>query len=258
MHWSRVKSQAGSSKTSSGSVSLPSFILKASPVTRATRSCWLRAKHYDGLLDLEMRDNEKVAAIIAAGGSSQRMGEIDKLFAPLDGKPLLSRVVEVFQRSSLIDQVVLVLSQQNLEAGKRLVEEQQLTKVTDVCPGGKRRQDSVAVGLDRISPCDWVIIHDGARPLVTGDLVERGLEAARETGAAIAAVPVTETIKVITIPSAWGCYGSYRYAIAIKNNNHSSTKHTLIKITFNIYLIPIRASRASGLASSAGSAISFH
>ena len=70
--------------------------------------------------DLEMRDNEKVGAVIAAGGSSQRMGEIDKLFAHLHGKPLLSRVVEVFQRSSLIDQVVLVLSQQNLEAGKRL------------------------------------------------------------------------------------------------------------------------------------------
>ncbi|MBI2329211.1 MAG: 2-C-methyl-D-erythritol 4-phosphate cytidylyltransferase, partial [Chloroflexi bacterium] len=66
----------------------------------------------------------------------------------------------------------------------------------DVCPGGERRQDSVAAGLSRLSNCHWVVIHDGARPLVTIDLIERGLAAASETGAAVAAVPVTDTIKV--------------------------------------------------------------
>ena len=74
--------------------------------------------------------------------------------------------------------------------------EQGWPKVTDVCLGGDRRQDSVAAGLSRLDQCHWVVIHDGARPLVTVDLIERGLEAARETGAAIAAVPVTDTIKV--------------------------------------------------------------
>ncbi|MFH1015911.1 MAG: 2-C-methyl-D-erythritol 4-phosphate cytidylyltransferase, partial [Chloroflexota bacterium] len=61
--------------------------------------------------------------------------------------------------------------------------------------GGERRQDSVAAGLKLTGKCDWVVIHDGARPFVTIDLIERGLEAAKETGAAIAAVPVTDTIK---------------------------------------------------------------
>jgi 2-C-methyl-D-erythritol 4-phosphate cytidylyltransferase len=71
------------------------------------------------------------------------------------------------------------------------------SKVTEVCLGGKRRQDSVAAGLDRVDDCDWVVIHDGARPLVTVDLIEKGLAAARETGAAIAAVPVTDTVKIV-------------------------------------------------------------
>ncbi len=65
-----------------------------------------------------------------------------------------------------------------------------------MCAGCQRHQDSVAAGLAEIEQCDWVIIHDGARPFVTPDLIERGLEAAKETGAAIAAVPVTDTIKI--------------------------------------------------------------
>jgi 2-C-methyl-D-erythritol 4-phosphate cytidylyltransferase len=66
----------------------------------------------------------------------------------------------------------------------------------DICPGGERRQDSVAAGLSRLEKCHWVIIHDGARPLVTEDLIRRGLAEAGDTGAAVAAVPVTDTIKV--------------------------------------------------------------
>ena len=74
--------------------------------------------------------------------------------------------------------------------------EQGWSKVIDVCVGGRRRQDSVAAGLRQLSSCDWVVIHDGARPLVTVDLINRGLEAAKGTGAAVAAVPATDTIKL--------------------------------------------------------------
>ncbi len=140
-------------------------------------------------------DQQKVGAIIAAGGSSERMGGIDKMFALLGGKPVLARVISVFQGCAAIDQVVVALSQQNLERGRRLVAEPGWSKVS-VCPGGERRQDSVLNGLSQLTGCGWVVIHDGARPLVTVDLIERGLEAATETGAAIAAVPVTDTIKV--------------------------------------------------------------
>ena len=77
-----------------------------------------------------------------------------------------------------------------------MIAEEKLSTPVDVCVGGKRRQDSVAAGLKQLKKCEWVIIHDGARPLVTKELIEEGLKAAQETGAAIAAVPVTDTIKV--------------------------------------------------------------
>jgi len=141
-------------------------------------------------------NQQRVGAIIAAAGSSRRMGGVDKVLALLGGRPILTRVVDAFQRCNLIDQIVVVLSEQNLERGKQLVAEHGWSKVSDVCAGGRRRQDSVAAGLRRLSNCDWVVIHDGARPLVTVDLINRGLEAAKETGAAIAAVPVTDTIKL--------------------------------------------------------------
>ena len=141
-------------------------------------------------------NQQKVGAVIAAAGSSRRMGGADKVFALLGGKPILARVVNAFQGCNHVDQIVVVLSEQNLERGQQLVAEQGWSKVSDVCAGGRRRQDSVAAGLKRLSNCDWVVIHDGARSLVTADLINRGLEAAKETGAAVAAVPITDTIKV--------------------------------------------------------------
>jgi 2-C-methyl-D-erythritol 4-phosphate cytidylyltransferase len=140
---------------------------------------------------------QKAGAVIVAAGESQRMGGVDKVMALLDGKPVLARTVDVFQNCDSIDQIVIVLSEQNLEAGKRLVAGEGWTKVTDVCRGGQRRQDSVVAGLSRLKDCHWVVIHDGVRPLVTEDLISRGLTEAEETGAAVAAVPVTETIKVV-------------------------------------------------------------
>ena len=139
---------------------------------------------------------DKVGAIIVAAGRGERMGGVDKMFALLGGKPLLARVVDTFQRCQSVDQIVVVVSKDNLEKCRQLVTEYGWSKVAEVCPGGERRQDSVAAGLKQLNQCHWVVIHDGARPLVTVDLIGRGLEAARETGAAVAAVPVTDTIKV--------------------------------------------------------------
>jgi 2-C-methyl-D-erythritol 4-phosphate cytidylyltransferase len=92
--------------------------------------------------------------------------------------------------------VALVLSPANLEKATELVHAQGWTKVT-VVPGGKRRQDSVRAGLDALPETAWTIVHDGARPLATVSTFETGLAEARHTGAAIAAVPVKDTIKVI-------------------------------------------------------------
>lgn len=137
-----------------------------------------------------------VSAIIAAGGSSQRLGE-DKLFVLLGDEPLLARTVQPFQKCKLVDRIVVVVNKANLERVRQLLSGEKWSKVQEVCLGGERRQDSVANALKQIGTSDWVVIHDGARPLVTEDLIERGLEAASETGAAIAAVPIKDTIKVV-------------------------------------------------------------
>jgi len=137
----------------------------------------------------------KVGAIIAAAGSSRRMGGVDKIFAPLGGKPLLAWSVDTCQRCDLIQQIVITLNSNNLEQGRKLMKERGWSKAS-ICLGGAKRQDSVREGLHQTKDCDWVLIHDGARPFLTVDLIQRGLEAAKETGAAAAAVPVKDTIKL--------------------------------------------------------------
>ena len=145
---------------------------------------------------MKVGNQQKVGAIIVAAGESRRMGGADKMFAKLGGKTILALVVETFQKCNSVDQIILVVNQQNVDKVRQLVAENQWDKITEVCAGGRRRQDSVAAGLSRLKNCHWGVIHDGARPLVTADLIEGGLEAARETGAAVAAIPVADTIKV--------------------------------------------------------------
>ncbi|TES81608.1 MAG: 2-C-methyl-D-erythritol 4-phosphate cytidylyltransferase [Dehalococcoidia bacterium] len=124
------------------------------------------------------------------------MNGIDKVLAPLGGRPVISYVLAAFDGCKSVDHIVLVVNEKSLEPCRKLIAQEGLSKPIDVCVGGKRRQDSVAAGLKQLKDCDWVVIHDGARPLVTEELIEEGLEAAKETGAAVAAVPVTDTIKV--------------------------------------------------------------
>jgi 2-C-methyl-D-erythritol 4-phosphate cytidylyltransferase/2-C-methyl-D-erythritol 2,4-cyclodiphosphate synthase len=137
----------------------------------------------------------KVGAIIVAAGRSQRMGSINKIFALLGGKPLLAWSVDVCQKSDLVQQIVVVLDDATLERGEKLRESRGWCKVT-ICLGGPRRQDSVAEGLHVLEDCDWVVVHDGARPFLTPDSIETGLRTAVETGAAITAVPVKDAIKL--------------------------------------------------------------
>ncbi|HEX79413.1 MAG TPA: 2-C-methyl-D-erythritol 4-phosphate cytidylyltransferase [Dehalococcoidia bacterium] len=141
-------------------------------------------------------NEEKTAAIIVAAGKGERMGGEDKIFAPLGGKPVLAWAVAAFQRCQMIGRIVLVVGENDIERAQKLAAEQGWLKVTDICLGGKKRQQSVAAGLSRLKDCKWVVIHDGARPLVTVEMIIRGLEFAEESGSAIAAVPVTDTIKL--------------------------------------------------------------
>jgi len=143
------------------------------------------------------KSSSKICAIVVAAGQSRRMNGVDKVLALLGDKPVLAWSIEALQRCDKVDRIVLVNSQSNKEPVECLVMDRKWTKVADVCTGGRRRQDSVAAGLKLLGKCGWVIIHDGARPMLTQDLIERGLKAAEETGAAAAAVPVTDTIKLV-------------------------------------------------------------
>jgi len=139
--------------------------------------------------------SSKLGVVIVAAGTSQRMAGINKLFAPLRGKPLLAWSVDTCQRYDLVQQIVLVLNDKDLARGQKLKKEKGWSKVT-LCQGGARRQDSVREGLRHMRGCDWVMIHDGARPFLTSDLIEDGLKIVGDTGAAVAAVPVKDTIKL--------------------------------------------------------------
>jgi 2-C-methyl-D-erythritol 4-phosphate cytidylyltransferase len=143
---------------------------------------------------------ESVGAIVAAAGRSERMGGRDKLFAIVGGRPLLAHTISALDACRGVDRVVLVLAPENMERGRELVAEAGFSKVAAVCQGGERRQDSVRNGLEALASCQWVVVHDGARPLVTIELIERGLEAAKETGTAIAALPIGDTVKEVESP----------------------------------------------------------
>ena len=135
-------------------------------------------------------------AIVVAAGRSLRMGGLDKIMAPLLGKPLVLYSLEAFNASPAVSVIVLVVAEHNLEACRRIVDENGLDKVIDVRVGAGRRQDSVRIGLDGMPDPGSTIVHDGARPCVDAATIARGVAAVHRHGAAIAAVPVKDTIKL--------------------------------------------------------------
>ena len=138
-----------------------------------------------------------VGVIIVAAGESRRMGGVDKIFAPLCGQPLLAWSVEAFHAIGQISTIALVLRAGIIPQAQALARDRGWSKIAAVVPGGARRQDSVQAGLDAIGPCDFVLVHDGARPCIDAATILRGLDAVVPGGAAIAAVPATDTIKVV-------------------------------------------------------------
>ena len=141
---------------------------------------------------------DSVGVVVLGAGESRRMEGTDKVFAPLYHLPVIAHSIRVFNDCPQVLQVVLVLSPPRIEEGRALVTRYGSHKAAEVCPGGARRQDSVRAGLERLTRCAWVMVHDGSRPLVDAKLLARGLDAARETGAAVAAVPAKDTIKVVS------------------------------------------------------------
>jgi 2-C-methyl-D-erythritol 4-phosphate cytidylyltransferase len=134
----------------------------------------------------------RVGAVIVAAGEGRRFGG-PKQFALLRGRAVLDWSLAAFEANPNVDAVVLVLG----DEARGAKDASRYAKVTAVVRGGEMRQDSVANGVEALDPAedDIVLVHDGARPLVTQDLIERVLEAARATGAAIPGLPLEDTIK---------------------------------------------------------------
>jgi 2-C-methyl-D-erythritol 4-phosphate cytidylyltransferase len=138
-----------------------------------------------------------VGAVILAAGSGTRMEGLDKLFTQVGSRPLLAHAIAAFDECWDVDRIVVVLSESNMDRGRRMVDEQGFEKVVGICTGGPRRQDSVMCGLRKLGQVDWVVVHDGGRPLVRPGMIARGLEAARETGASVPVTPLVDTVKEI-------------------------------------------------------------
>jgi 2-C-methyl-D-erythritol 4-phosphate cytidylyltransferase len=135
-----------------------------------------------------------VSAIIVAAGAGKRFGE-PKQFAYLKAKPVLEWTLERFQAHPEIGSIVLVLPDEQDLKHYRL----RYAKIVDIVRGGERRQDSVWQGFRLLAPAspEVVLVHDGARPLVTAELISRVVAAARGGGAAVPVLPVEETIKEV-------------------------------------------------------------
>ena len=140
----------------------------------------------------------KNTAIVLAAGQGKRMhSKIQKQFLEIQGYPVLYYSLRCFQESPLIQDIILVTGEDALSYCKEeIVKKYGFTKVSNVIAGGKERYDSVYAGLCACKDCRYVLIHDGARPFITEEIIERGLEKVKETGACVVGMPSKDTIKL--------------------------------------------------------------
>ena len=139
---------------------------------------------------------KRCGAVIVAAGTASRMGGIDKVMAPLNGEAMIVYAVRTFQQSDVIDEIVVVTREDLLRQVMDLCAV--FPKVKAVVAGGRSRQESVLAGMNALSKAvKLVAVHDGARPLVTWDVIDRAVRGANTYGAAIPGVAVKDTIKQI-------------------------------------------------------------
>ena len=136
------------------------------------------------------------SAVIVAAGSARRMEGIDKVLAPLGEMPVLVHTLYAFQDCPRVGEIVVVTREDLLVEVSRLCQDYSLNKVRKVIVGGAERIHSVQAGLRETDPeAELIAIHDGARPLVTGEVIQEAIAEARKSGAAAPCVPVVDTIK---------------------------------------------------------------
>ena len=137
-------------------------------------------------------------AIVLAGGSGSRMqSDIPKQYMELCGKPVLCHSLEIFEKCSFIDDIILVVRSDDVEwCRENIISKYRFKKITSVVTGGKRRCDSVANGLRAVRYPGFVFIHDGARPCITEELLKILYKDVKKYGTAVAAVPSKDTVKI--------------------------------------------------------------
>lgn len=144
-----------------------------------------------------MKSGDRVVAIVLAAGRGSRMNSnIQKQYMLLNGKPLLYYSLSTFEKSP-VDEVILVVGQGEIEyCRSEIIEEYNFSKVKTIVEGGKERWQSVYNGLCSIRSCRYVLIHDGARPFVTLDMINRSIEEVERYKACVVGMPVKDTIKI--------------------------------------------------------------
>ncbi len=132
--------------------------------------------------------------VVAAAGQGKRMKSSEKKqFIELQGKPVLYHSVQLFTKIAEIKEIVVVTNHEDIERTEELLQEFQVV----VVPGGAERQESVFLGLQALKHAEYVLIHDAARPFSSEQMIRTIMDQAMETGAAIPAVPVKDTIKIV-------------------------------------------------------------
>lgn len=145
---------------------------------------------------------EDVAVLIPAAGTGARMDAgANKVLLELDGEPMIRHTVRVFQNHPAINRIVLIINENDREAMEKCFQEAQNTgKLVSLVAGGAERQDSVWRGIEALSPAPpkWVLIHDGARPLCPGELIDSVLAALENAESVVPVVPIPDTVRRIT------------------------------------------------------------
>lgn len=146
-----------------------------------------------------LQRQEKVVAIVPAAGLGKRFGPgTNKPFQSLSGKPIIVWSLEILEAVVDIAEIIPVLKNEDMEQGAKVFEENSLSKIKKIAPGGRERQDSVYNGLKLIEDKNClVLIHDGVRPLIERDLIERTIKELKDSDGVVTGVPLKDTIKEV-------------------------------------------------------------
>lgn len=141
----------------------------------------------------------KRIAIVLSAGSGKRMNtDTKKQYLLIDGKPVVYYSLKAFQDSDVIDEVILVTSKEDIDyVRSEIVEKYGFNKVSQIVTGGRERYNSVYCGIKACSDCEYVFIHDGARPFITDEILNRAMAMLKECGSAVVGMPVKDTIKIV-------------------------------------------------------------